>query len=551
VESAGLTTPPVGRTAGPEVFARKASGLVRVMSPASAFAYNVLTMGLIFPWTYLWGPFAAPGANIALGIAIAMVAQLFIAGAYVWLASAMPRSGGDYVFQSRIFSGPIGFISVFSGFVVWILQWVALSGWLMAVLAISPLLLSLGVTWDSQGLLDAGTWFQEPRGILITSITQALVAMGLLVSGFRNYVRLQRFMWIATLLAFGIMIVLFLTTSTSEFTDKINAYASAVQGTNGFYDYLLNDVSSTGFDLAVGFTLLGTLLIAPIAWTSLQWSVYSAEQGGEIKGANSLRQQLFMMVGSTLFVGILLVVLAVVLQGTVGKEWLNAAGASYYGGVTDSGDGTGVIAPFPNVLAMAITASPILIMLIALGYMANSFQVTCNCYIGMTRVLVAMGLDRALPTWFAKVHGRLRSPVNAHVAYFVAAIPVIWAYNYEGNWTEYTLGVTFACGYVFTLSVIAAALLPYRAPEVYRAAPHKTLGGVPLVTVLGVLGALSAGAMVASFLFVDDLGLTGRTPYTIVVGVIIFAAAIYFSMRAYNSRRGIDSSFAFKTLPPE
>jgi len=37
----------------PEVFARKASGLVRVMSPASAFAYNVLTMGLIFPWTYL------------------------------------------------------------------------------------------------------------------------------------------------------------------------------------------------------------------------------------------------------------------------------------------------------------------------------------------------------------------------------------------------------------------------------------------------------------------------------------------------------------------
>jgi len=37
----------------PEVFTRKASGLVRVMSPYSAFVYNILTMGLIFPWTYL------------------------------------------------------------------------------------------------------------------------------------------------------------------------------------------------------------------------------------------------------------------------------------------------------------------------------------------------------------------------------------------------------------------------------------------------------------------------------------------------------------------
>lgn len=64
----------------PEVFARKASGLVREMSPWSAFVYNVLTMGLIFPWTYLWGPFAAPGANIALGIVIAIAAQILDGG---------------------------------------------------------------------------------------------------------------------------------------------------------------------------------------------------------------------------------------------------------------------------------------------------------------------------------------------------------------------------------------------------------------------------------------------------------------------------------------
>ncbi len=43
-----------------EVFTRKASGLVRVMSPYSAFIYNILTMGLIFPWVFLWGPARFP-----------------------------------------------------------------------------------------------------------------------------------------------------------------------------------------------------------------------------------------------------------------------------------------------------------------------------------------------------------------------------------------------------------------------------------------------------------------------------------------------------------
>ncbi len=86
--------------AKPEVFTRKASGLVRVMSPYSAFVYNILTMGLIFPWTYLWAPGALPGGKMVWGILLAMLIEIPIAFAYVWLSTALPRSGGDYVFQS-------------------------------------------------------------------------------------------------------------------------------------------------------------------------------------------------------------------------------------------------------------------------------------------------------------------------------------------------------------------------------------------------------------------------------------------------------------------
>ena len=134
--------------AKPEVFSRKASGLSRVMSPWSAFMYNFLTMGVIFPWTFVWAPAAFPGVSVWKACLLAILLELPIALAYVWMATAMPRSGGDYVFQSRVFGGSIGFPVVMSGFVIWILQWVALAGWLLATLGVAPLFVGLGVNCE-------------------------------------------------------------------------------------------------------------------------------------------------------------------------------------------------------------------------------------------------------------------------------------------------------------------------------------------------------------------------------------------------------------------
>jgi len=76
---------------------------------------------------------------------------------------------------------------------------------------------------------------------------------------------------------------------------------------------------------------------------------------------------------------------------------------------------------------MAISGSPIIVILIGLGYILNSFQIVNNCYIGMTRVMVAMSLDRLLPEWVSRVSPKWHTPVAAHVVYFLASIPVIWS----------------------------------------------------------------------------------------------------------------------------
>jgi basic amino acid/polyamine antiporter, APA family len=540
----------------PQVFTRRASGLVRVMSPYSAFIYNILTMGLIFPWTFIWAPTAFQGSNLVLGILFAFLFELPIALSYAWLATSLPRSGGDYVFQSRVFGGGLGFSIVFSLFVVWILQWVALSGWLLAVLGLAPTFIGLGVTTGVQAFTDFGVWAASTTGIITISILNAALSLILLASGFRNYVRLQYVMWIAILVAFGTMLLLFFTTNPESFRASLNGFSGAVDGSQGFFATARAAAAEAGVNFNPPFWLFGTLMVAPIAWTSLQWATYSVEQNGEIKNAHVFRNQLFILAGSLALTAGLLILLAVAMQNGIGRDGILVASSGYWYGVPEALIGGTFL--MPNMLAIALTGSPFIVLAVGIGYILNSFQIVCNCYIGTTRIMVAQGLDGLLPEWFSRVHPRWRTPVNAHLAYFLGSIPVILLFNLVADWsTKWALGVTFANGTVFVISALAAALLPYRARSVYESSPgaRYTIGGIPLVTVLGGLGFVLGAFMLGAFLFVDDLGLAfspdNPTPYAMVVGTIIFGAVVYWLMRSYKARQGINVGYAFAEIPPE
>jgi APA family basic amino acid/polyamine antiporter len=550
-----VATQAIPAAATPEVFVRKSSGLVRVMSPSSAFVYNVLTMGLIFPWTYLWAPGALPGGRLVEGILLAMILEIPIALSYVWLSTAFPRTGGDYVFQSRVFGGGLAFTVVFSGFVIWILQWVALSGWLLATLGFAPLFLGLGASLKNAGMVDVAAWFTTPTGIIVTSIANAGIALVILASGFRNYVRVQRVMWVAILVSFATMLIVLATTTPGAVPGRLDAFSTAIGGSSSFTADAISAAQGAGIDLNPPFSLLATLLIAPIAWTSLQWATYSSQQNGEIKSAGSFRNQAFIIVGSLVLTGLLLALLAFVLERAVGSQFLYVAGSGYWSGVSEASLAGSYL--WPNILATAIAFNPLVTLLIAAGFILNGHQIVHNCYIGMTRVMVAMSFDRLLPEWVSRVSDRFHTPVNAHVVYFVASIPVIWLYNNfsygDSTWTSLTLGVTFACGYVFVATALAGALLPYRAKAAYEASPGAkyTFGGLPLVTIIGLLG--SAAGVVFLYLFITNaqLGLTTQLANTVVGGVLLFSAAWYLIAKQVRRSRGIDVSFAFKEIPPE
>ncbi len=106
----------------------------------------------------------------------------------------------------------------------------------------------------------------------------------------------------------------------------------------------------------------------------------------------------------------------------------------------------------------------------------------------------------------------------------------IVGYNYWGQWYTMTLGVTLACGYVFTISCLAAALLPYRAKALYEASPGAkyTLGGIPLVTIFGAIGFVFGLWAMVMFLTNPAYVIKGSgswvevwTPYIVVGGIFL------------------------------
>jgi basic amino acid/polyamine antiporter, APA family len=486
--------------------------------------YNILAMGVIFPWTYLWAPGSLPGGQLVWGIILAMLFELPIALVYVFLSSALPRSGGDYVFQSRVWGGGTAFAITMSGIVIWQLVWIALAGWLLSYLGFAPLFLGLGATLHNATLAQIGVAFTTAPVITVVSILNALGAFALLVSGFKNYVSLQRWMMGATAVAFMTTLIILFFVDPATVPDKLNAFSVAVGGSANYYQGAIDAATAKGIDLNPPIALLATLLIAPIAWTSLQWATYSAEQNGEIKDAKSFKTQAFIYVGGLVITGIALALLGAAFQGALGTQFLYVAGAGYWSGVSEAN-----IAGFnlwPPILAVALTASPIVVVLIAFGYLLNSFQIANNIMIGTTRIIVAASLDRAMPEWFSKVHERLHTPVNAHLAFLLASIPAILAYNLVPGWIALTLGVTFGGGLGFTSSALAGIFFPFKAKEVYDASPGAKYKVNPylglLLGAIGVFAWIWTAWVLAPHAFPDYTVLITAVRTAAIVGVFLF-----------------------------
>lgn len=526
------------------------------MSPYSAFAYNILNIGVIFPWVYITTIAFFPGASVWAGILITGIFTGFLAVVYAGLASAMPRTGGDYVFQSRTLRPWLGFAIVSTMIITMFLQWQALGGFLVSVLGIYPLLTGLGITTGNAILVEWGAWFLTSVGVTVTTMVASTIAALVLIKGFRLFVQLQWVMWYGFLVSYIVIVVMFVLTPTATFISRYNGAATLIAGAGpNAYQNILTTAVATGFTPSRSFDMLGMLLVTPVALTSLGWVGYAQEQAGEIQGAQSLRNQMFINLGGGLVSAAMMAVLAFVMVTSVDQNWLGAAYLNSFNSATAP-----PILPWFSNLAMVLTDNPIVLFLMIIGILLNAIQVVFNVIIGWTRVAVAMSIDGVLPRMVSKVSPRTHTPVNAHVIFLIlGGFIYAYVYNMVPGYYSYTLAVTAVATVMYIGTAVGGAIFPRTRREVYRTSPiaKYKVGPIPLITICGIIAAAFSLWMLywyitEPFLGIADLskGLDGVKSLLVMIAIFVGWVVYYFVRRWYLKRIGIDLELAYKEVPP-
>ena len=145
---------PVDKTQ-PQVFVRKASGLIRTAGTWDVLAYNInfTSIGLLLLFLFLFGPAFYPGASLPWATVICVIAILPLALVYGYLASAMPRSGGDYVYVSRVLGPALGMMSNWNMTMWWFFYGGVPSAFL-ARYGLAPLFRTMGIYTGNETLTD-------------------------------------------------------------------------------------------------------------------------------------------------------------------------------------------------------------------------------------------------------------------------------------------------------------------------------------------------------------------------------------------------------------
>src|SRR6185369_15315784 len=229
-----------------QLFVRRSTGLVREASAFDAVVFNAVfsaPVGATLAWGVFFALSAFPGADLVTATLISFVINLPILVMMAMLASSMPRTGGDYVWVSRILSPAAATVSNFGA------AFSALIGatfWAryFPVFALGPVLVTLGIFFDNPTLIEWGNRFQTENWWIFWGAMLMVVLMTLiLIAGTKTTLRTMNVFWIIASIGTFIAFIVLLFGSTSRFQDNFNSLSAKFGAKGDSYHDVINAVT--------------------------------------------------------------------------------------------------------------------------------------------------------------------------------------------------------------------------------------------------------------------------------------------------------------------
>jgi basic amino acid/polyamine antiporter, APA family len=545
---------PGGETIAPAspqgTYARKATGLVREVSPFSTFVFNMAGQPTsVFLATSIFFTLGVyPGGSIWLGFLMALGAAIAIAVCYGLFTSAIPRSGGDYVLVSRVTHPVLGLISSFfwtSGVIISI-AFIALA---FVTVGLGPSLTAVGLVSDSGSLVTAGNDLASSESWQFWIGTALiLVSAVFLAGGWRWTTRIMNGLWAVMMLGLATVFLILLFKSHDGFVNSFNQFAGSITGESDTYHSIIDNAHKEGVDTSPGFSMGNTWPTwAAICSLSLfGWlSIYIS---GEVRRAKDATQMKVMSLAALVHIGIA-AILAVIFFSKFGHDFFVAIN-----GLKESESYPFAVEPFYTFLTAIAGGSTVLAWWLLITFVAAFPLLMIPNITIAVRTLFAWALDGLLPSKIAEVSPRTHAPNYAIGVVVVLSIVVLrWAVTNGEDFLSLLVEAVLVQLVAMILIGIAAVLLPYRRPDAWRAsATTQRILGIPVVALAGALVAVLLAGLFYVFLHYEGFGIDTGQFFRRDAPIVLGAALLTFVVARFaRSRQGVDVDKLAAEIPPE
>jgi amino acid transporter len=547
-----------------KVFVRKATGLVREIgfwTAAIIVICNVVgagwqkrvfqfTGGAIVPEnTYPLGIPAPTMAFIVVGIIVLLTVFMFAV-----LGAAMPRSGGGYVYMSRIIHPSVGFLASWLEYFSIAVSWGMIASLIIEAIGIYSWMAGFGVAWATPEVLLVG-------GIIITALFAGVACLGTSMTG-----KILQFMFVVplaiTILLYGFLIGALGNPSVFEAGVKTLMGMSPTQITQMALDQGMATSYTGDYWGAMATAAIGAY------WAYIGFAA-STFVGGEVKEASkSLPKTLF---AANIFILLLYISMSYISAhvamdvGQVGNYsfFSGYSFLSWGGGVLPAGVGKVWMPTIAGIAAIGMGMGWFLPLLVVfacfwIGNDIPPFVITSS------RIIFAQSFDRVLPEKLSEVNEKWHSPTTAILvtmlvafigcfsesaiflggnSWFPDAVPILSSYIHPDGavaWTDIWDTI------FFMLASLAGMLLVFRRNDIYQKSPYKP--GKWIVAGIGLVATIANIYLL--YLVTSGYGWAPE-PWIFTVFLLAVGAIIYYYYRSKGSRVGVDYATIYAEIPPE